>query len=200
MEHYYSNNPTSKSEEHEIEYFINEKKLKFMVDNGVFSKSHIDIATNFMLKVLLNENIKGKILDVGCGYGAIGITLSYFFKDIDITMLDINERALNLARKNVMLNGLSNVKILESDGFSAIDDNEKFDIIVTNPPIRAGKKVIYKMYEDSLNHLKQGGYFYLVINKKHGAPSTISYLNELFSEVEVLDKKMGFNVIKCTKS
>ncbi|MBO5143666.1 MAG: class I SAM-dependent methyltransferase [Clostridia bacterium] len=196
MEHYYSNNPTSKSEERIIEYKIKEKNIKFISDNGVFSKGHVDIATNFMLNVLIEENILGKLLDVGCGYGTIGITLSKFF-DIDVTMLDINERALNLARKNVKLNNVENIKIIESDGLEKI--NEEYDVIVTNPPIRAGKAVIYKMYEDSYKHLKNGGVLYLVINKKHGAPSTKDFLTQLFGNCEILDKKTGFNVMKCVK-
>jgi len=199
MEHYYTNNPTSKSEEKEIEYYIADKKIKFIVDNGVFSKNHVDIATNFMLNVLLDEDIKGKVLDVGCGYGTIGITLATFFKDLEITMIDINERALSLSKKNVALNKLENISIIESDGLSAIKEDEKFDIVVTNPPIRAGKQVIYKMYQDSYEHLKDGGVLYLVINKKHGAPSTKEYLESLFGNCEVLDKKAGFNVIKCKK-
>jgi len=199
MEHYYTNNPTSKSEEKEIEYYIADKKIKFIVDNGVFSKNHVDIATNFMLNVLLDEDIKGKVLDVGCGYGTIGITLATFFKDLEITMIDINGRALSLSKKNVALNKLENISIIESDGLSAIKEDEKFDIVVTNPPIRAGKQVIYKMYQDSYEHLKDGGVLYLVINKKHGAPSTKEYLESLFGNCEVLDKKAGFNVIKCKK-
>ena len=199
MENYYTNNPTSKSEEKEIEYSIQDKKIKLVVDNGVFSKNHVDIATNFMLNTLLKEDIKGEVLDVGCGYGVIGITLASFFKDLKVTMLDINERALNLAKKGVKLNKLSDIKIIESDGLSNLEEKDLFDVIVTNPPIRAGKQVIYKMYEDSFNHLKDGGVFYLVINKKHGAPSTKEYLIELFGNCEVLDKKTGFNVMKCIK-
>ena len=199
MEHYYSNNPTSASEEKEIEYYIAGKKIKLVVDNGVFSKAHVDIATNFMLNVLIKENINGNVLDVGCGYGVIGITLKTFFKDIKVTMLDINERALGLAQKGVKLNKLDNVKIIESDGFAAIKEEEKFDVIVTNPPIRAGKHVIYQMYEDSFKHLKSGGAFYLVINKKHGAPSTKEFLINLFGNCEILDKKTGFNVMKCVR-
>ena len=196
MEHYYSNNPTSKSEERIIEYRIKNKIIKFTSDNGVFSKGHVDIATNFMLNVLLEEKISGKVLDVGCGYGTIGITLSKFF-DIEVTMLDINERALGLANKNVKLNNVKNIKIIESDGFEKITEN--YDVIVTNPPIRAGKAVIYKMYEDSYKHLVDGGVLYLVINKKHGAPSTKDYLTQLFGNCEILDKKTGFNVMKCVK-
>ena len=200
MEHYYTNNPTSKSEEKEIEYYIADKKIKLVVDNGVFSKNHVDIATNFMLNVLLKENIKGDVLDVGCGYGVIGITLASFFKDLKVVMIDINERALGLAKKGVKLNKLDNISVLESDGLSALKESEKFDCVVTNPPIRAGKQVLYKMYEDSFNHLKEGGVLLLVINKKHGAPSTKDYLMDLFGNCEVLDKKTGFNVIKCVKN
>lgn len=199
-EQYYSNNPTSKSDEREIEYVIKDRKIKLIVDNGVFSKNHVDIATNFMLNTILStEEISGEVLDLGCGYGVVGIVLYKFFKNIKVTMLDINERALGLAKKNCKKNGLENVSILESDGFTEIQKDEMFDIIVTNPPIRAGKQVIYKMYEDSFNHLKKGGKLYLVINKKHGAPSTKEYLMELFGNCEVLDKKTGFNVLKCEK-
>lgn len=196
MEHYFTNNPTSKSEERILTYKIADKTIKFISDNGVFSKEHVDIATNFMLNVLINEDIKGKVLDLGCGYGTIGITLSKFF-DIDITMLDINERALNLTRRNCELNQIKNAKIVESDGMEKITD--KYNVIITNPPIRAGKAVIYKMYEDAHKALEEGGRFYLVINKKHGAPSTKEYLTQIFGNCEVLDKKTGFNVMKCIK-
>ena len=199
VDQYYTKNPTSKSEEREIEYKIAEKTIKFTVDNGVFSKAHVDIATNFMLGILIKEDIFGNVLDLGCGYGTIAITLKKFFKDIDITLIDINERALGLARRNLKLNGINNAKVISSDGFSEIKENDMFDVIVTNPPIRAGKQVIYKMYEDSYKHLKEGGRLYLVINKKHGAPSTKEYLENLFGNCEVLDKKNGFNVIKCIK-
>ena len=198
MEHYFTNNPTSESNEHEIKYLLNDKPFKFMVDNGVFSKAHVDIATDFMLKTIINEDIHGNVLDVGCGYGVIGIVLSKFF-EIKCKMLDINERALGLAKKNITLNGCKNIDTIESDGFEAIKDDEKFDIIVTNPPIRAGKQVIYAMYEEAYKHLKDDGAFYLVINKKHGAPSTITFLKTMFASCEVLDKKTGFNVIKCSK-
>ncbi len=199
MEHYYTNNPTSASEERVIEYKIKDKTIKLTVDNGVFSKYHVDIATNFMLNTIIDtETIKGKVLDLGCGYGAIGITLAKFYKDLDITMVDINERALGLAKKNCKLNALEKVNIIESDGFSNVKGD--FDFIITNPPIRAGKQVIYKMYQDAYEHLKNGGVLYLVINKKHGAPSTKEFLEELFGNCEVLDKKAGFNVIKCEKT
>ena len=114
-----------------------------------------------------------------------------------VTLCDINNRAIDLATRNAERNKVVNAKIFASDGFANVEG--RFDIIITNPPIRAGKAVIYKMYEDAKEHLNDGGRFYLVINKKHGAPSTINYLNELYGEVEVLDKKAGFNVMRCKK-
>ena len=197
MEHYYTADPSAKSEEREIEYEIAENKFTFISDNGVFSKNHVDIATSFLIKTIYDE-VYGDILDVGCGYGVIGITMAKKSNVTSVTMLDVNHRALELSKRNSEKNKvISKVKIIESDGFENI--TEKYNVIITNPPIRAGKSVIYKMYEDAKEHLKIGGILYLVINKKHGAPSTITFLNTLFGNCEVLDKKTGFNVIKCIK-
>lgn len=196
MEHYYSENPESESNEKEITYEINDKKFKFISDNGVFSKGHVDFATDFMLRTILKDKINGKVLDMGCGYGVIGITISKLCSEVSkVVMCDINNRAVDLSKRNVENNKVVNAEVMASNGFENVKD--KFDVIITNPPIRAGKAVIYKMYEDAKSHLNDGGKFYLVINKKHGAPSTINYLNEIYSDVEVLDKKAGFNVIRC---
>lgn len=197
MEHYYTADPSVKSAEREIEYEIVGNKFVFISDNGVFSKNHVDIATSFLIKTIYDE-VQGDVLDVGCGYGVIGITMAKKAEVTSVTMLDVNHRALELSRRNSEKNKVvSKVQIIESDGFENI--TEKYDVIITNPPIRAGKSVIYKMYEDAKFSLKDGGALYLVINKKHGAPSTITFLNSLFGNCEVLDKKTGFNVIKCVK-
>ena len=159
----------------------------------------MDSASDLLIKTVYDE-LFGKVLDVGCGYGVIGITVATNHKVERVKMLDVNHRALALAKKNAEKNQVdSKVEIIESDGFESISDEEKFDAIVTNPPIRAGKSVIYQMYEDSQKHLNEGGSLYLVINKKHGAPSTITFLNNLFGNCEILNKKSGFHVLKCTR-
>ena len=194
MDHYFSSNPTSESNEKVIEYRIKNKNIYLITDNGVFSKAHVDFATNFMLETIFDE-VGGDVLDLGCGYGVIGISIASNSNVKKITMCDINNRALELAKRNAEKNDIEEFEIVESDGFSNI--NKTFDTIITNPPIRAGKSVIYKMFEDSKSHLKPNGVLFLVINKKHGAPSTIAFLKTIFDNVEVLDKKAGFNVIKC---
>ncbi len=199
MDHYYSKEPTSKSNEFEIKYTIKDKTFTFIVDNGVFSKDRVDFASDLMLKAILEEDLHGKLLDVGCGYGVFGIVLSKFF-DVECKMIDINNRAIGLSQKNAKLNGCKGITIAQSDSFENIKENEMYDFIVTNPPIRAGKKVIYDIYTNAFNHLNDGGAFYLVINNKHGAPSTKDFLNDLFGNFEVLDKKAGFHVIKCVKN
>ena len=196
MEHYYSQDPSSKSEERIITYELNGVKYQFISDNGVFSKNHVDFATDFLLQTIYSK-VVGDILDVGCGYGVIGICLSKNPQVTSATMLDINRRALELARRNCHQNKASKVKIVESNGFENIQ--ERFDTIITNPPIRAGKEVIYAMYQDAKEHLREEGKLFLVINKKHGAPSTIRFLQEVYGNCEIVDKKAGFHVLMCTK-
>lgn len=195
MEHYYTSNPTVKSDERIIEYEMKGKTFSFISDNGVFSKNHIDSATELLIKTVYDE-VGGDILDIGCGYGVIGITLASSEKVNNVTMIDVNRRALELTKRNAIKNKVQDkTVIIESNGFENVKN--KYDAVITNPPIRAGKAVIYQMYADAKKHLKNGGVLYIVINKKHGAPSTLKYLNELFGNTEILDKKAGFNVIKC---
>ena len=120
MEHYYSADPTAKSEERILTYELNDNKFTFISDNGVFSKNHVDFATDFLIRTIVDE-IEGKVLDVGCGYGPIGICMAKKESVKEVTMLDVNHRALDLAKRNAEKNKvLDKVNIIESDGFSNV--------------------------------------------------------------------------------
>ncbi|MFW5889103.1 MAG: class I SAM-dependent methyltransferase [Bacillota bacterium] len=194
MDHYFTNKKVkSNIKTHKI--VIRNKSFKFLTDHGVFSKQGLDYGSRQLIETLL-ENEYSKLLDLGCGYGPIGIILKYFNNKADIQMVDINERAINLARENAKINNVS-VKIFKSDGFLNVKD--KFDTIVTNPPIRAGKKVIYRFFENAIDYLNDNGKLYIVINKKHGANSAFKKCQEIYSQVEMIKKKSGFIVIRCGK-
>lgn len=197
MPHYFSeNNDTLESNPKEIAFSVNGTNIKFNTDIGVFSKGHLDRGTKVLLEYLTLNDSDKKVLDLGCGYGVIGIYLAKKY-ECDIDLVDINNRAIELTKSNVDLNNV-NANVFKSDGFSNVTD--KYDLIVTNPPIRAGKKVYYRFFEDSINFLKDEGRLLLVINKKHGAMSAIKFLKTIYLSVEVVGKDKGFNVIACKKS
>ena len=176
---------------------INEISFKFKTDNGVFSKDFLDFASKLLLeKMDFDSILDGAILDVGCGYGPIGIYASYITKKA-VVMLDINPRAISLSKENLRLNNVE-ATVLESDCLDNVLD-KKFACVITNPPIHAGMNVIYKIYEQSYEVLIPGGALWIVIQEKHGAPSTIKFLKTIFPNVEVFYKKKGFYILKCIK-
>jgi 16S rRNA (guanine1207-N2)-methyltransferase len=149
-----------------------------------------------LLKALIYEDLQGKVLDLGCGYGVIAVVLKSVFPDIEAIASDVNPRALELAEKNAAKNGAA-VRLISSDGFAAIE--ETFDVIVTNPPIRTGKAVIYAMFEDAYKHLSEDGRFYAVIRRKQGAESAMDKLAEVFGSCDLIDRGKGYWVLRCVK-
>ena len=194
MNHYYKNDDNLKSQKRTLDLYINDNKLSFVSDIGVFSNTQIDYGSYTFLKTILKEKTVEDLLDVGCGYGVLGITLKYLNHANNVDMVDINERAVSLCKENINYYRLTNVNCFVSNGFENVDKN--YDRIVINPPIRAGKQVIYKMFEDSKMHLKEDGALYIVIKKSLGAPSAMKKLQELFVNVEVLEKDKGYFIIK----
>jgi 16S rRNA (guanine1207-N2)-methyltransferase len=196
MPHYFSeNNDTLKSNPKEIAFSVNGTKLKFKTDVGVFSKGNLDRGTKVLLDYLTIEDNDKEVLDLGCGYGVVGIYLAKKHQ-LNVDMIDINKRAVELSKSNSELNNVK-TNVFESDGLEKVTN--KYNLIVTNPPIRAGKKVYYKFFEDSVNFLEEDGRLLLVINKKHGAMSAIKFLKTIYLAVEVVGKDKGFNVISCRK-
>ena len=199
MAHYYDSDPQSASKIREISFEIFDHKITLKTDNGVFSKSRVDEGSFAFLKVLLPLNLTGKILDLGCGYGTIGLTIAVFNKDVRVDLADVNKRALALCEENAKMLGLSQrVTCLQSDIFENIEG--PYESIVVNPPIRAGKKVTWAMYEGSLQRLIDGGSLYIVIRKNQGGPSASKYIESLFGNCTLLKKDKGYYVYKATKS
>lgn len=193
LEHYFTNNENLKSELRTISYEVNNVPFSFTSDNGVFSKDKIDFGSLNLVKVLLKNYPKKNInaLDVGCGYGFIGISLAKLL-DSKFDMVDVNNRAIHLANMNIKNNKVE-ARAFYSDALSGIDKN--YDLIVTNPPIRAGKVVVEKILLDSLKHLNSDGELWFVIRKDQGAKSIINLLKTDY-EVTLVEKCKGFYVIK----
>ena len=192
MSQYFENDSSVRTDIRTVSCWCRDKNLMFDTDHGVFSYNQIDDASMKLVRFIsLEDEI---VLDLGCGYGFIGIYLKTKYPSIRLTQSDVNERALDLCRSNCLRNGTES-DILSSDGFERIE--QKFDCIVLNPPIHAGKETCLKLMVDALAHLNSGGLLYLDKKKKHGA---LSYLKELeqISSVNVLDRKEGICVFSAS--
>ena len=187
MSHYFTNDYVE-SKENKTKCIIKDTELTLITDNGVFSKKGIDFGTRSLLETI--DNIKGQVLDFGCGYGPIGIYLKKTY-DVEVDAVDINERAMNLAKKNAELNK-TNINIFKSNIYENV--NKKYDYIVTNPPIRVGKKILYQILFEAKKHLKENGELWLVIHKDQGAKTLAKALEEKY-KVEVKNKNKGFYII-----
>ncbi|MGM0899275.1 MAG: class I SAM-dependent methyltransferase [Bacillota bacterium] len=197
-QHYYSKNPQTKSNPQELTYTLRGETFRFQTDSGVFSKSDVDFGSRLLIEAFDEPGIEGPILDVGCGYGPIGMAIAKAFPQRQVHMVDVNARAIELAQKNAAMNGVENISVYESDGLSSVE-HEAFSAILTNPPIRAGKETVFRFYEEAFEKLATSGSLWVVIQKKQGAPSTQEKLQELFGEVRVADKKKGYFVLEARK-
>lgn len=197
-EHYYSANPTSERNPQTWTFTLRGHEFRFTTDSGVFSKREVDFGTRLLIETFQEPDVAGDVLDVGCGYGPIGLALAQSFPNRRVHMIDVNERALELAEANKRANGIRNVNIYKSDLFSEVGE-QQFAAVVTNPPIRAGKRVVHAIFEQSRDHLVDNGELWVVIQKKQGAPSALQKLHEWFAAVEVVVKKKGYYIIKAKK-
>lgn len=198
MDHYYSNKPTVEHDVKEFTFDLRGYSLRFKTDAGVFSKQRIDYGS-----VLLIEEMEIKedaeVLDMGCGYGPIGIVAAKLAKNGTVLMADVNERAVSLTEHNVRVNGVHNAKVVLSNLFDQIPTNRLFDVILTNPPIRAGKETVHQIFTDAHSRLRENGQLWIVIQKKQGAPSAMAKLEELYDEVQKVVQDKGYWIIKATK-
>jgi 16S rRNA (guanine1207-N2)-methyltransferase len=197
-DHYYSQTPGVKHDRQIHEANLRGYSLQFMTDAGVFSKSGVDYGSRVLLDALVLAP-SAKVLDVGCGYGPIGLTAAKLAPEGHVTMIDINERAVELSKENAKLNGINNVTVTQSDIYESVKEN-RYDVILTNPPIRAGKQVVHRIFEEGYQLLNPGGKMWVVIQKKQGAPSAEAKLELLFDDVEEVTKDKGYRIFLATKS
>lgn len=193
-DHYYTQDPASAHDVRTFSFAFEGRTLSFTTDAGVFSKGHVDPGT-LLLARSLPADLCGRALDLGCGWGALSVLTLCRFPQLELVMSDINRRALDLAQQNVQANGMR-AQAVHSDGLQAVEG--MFDVVLTNPPIRAGKQVIYAMFADSRARLNPGGRLILVIRKQQGAPSAQKYLSTLFGQVELLARDAGYWILCCT--
>jgi 16S rRNA (guanine1207-N2)-methyltransferase len=196
--HYYSKKPESESAPVTWDFTLRGHKFRFKTDSGVFSRKEVDFGSRLLIESFDYGYNGGKILDVGCGYGPIGLSVAKAFPDATVHMVDVNERALGLAKENAAQNAVENVRIYESDRLLQVEDGP-FQAILTNPPIRAGKNIVHEIFEQSVDRLADNGELWVVIQKKQGAASTLAKLEELFAQVDVVEKKKGYFIIRAKK-
>lgn len=197
--HYYSKDQSDlHSNPSNFDFYFKDNHFKFNTDDGVFSKDYIDYGSFALLKAFIPNELEGPILDMGAGYGPIGIVINKLYNK-EVHMCEINERAYNLLRKNIELNKSVNVYPYHSDLFTELDENISFASIVTNPPIRAGKAVVFAIYKGAYEKLISGGELWVVIQKKQGAPSSKDYITSLYGNCEIVTKDKGYYILKAVK-
>lgn len=198
MSHYYTNDKQLNHEIQEIRFSMNQHEILLDTDRGVFSRNKLDFGSKVLLTHIDFSKPYKQIIDIGCGYGPMGIYAAKQCPNALVLMADVNERAVDLTSRNIIKNHVENATAVISFLFENI--NQKADLIMSNPPIRAGKKTVFKLYEQSYDHLNKNGVFYAVIQKKQGAPSSVKKLEELFGNCEIIAKEKGYWVLFAKKN
>jgi 16S rRNA (guanine1207-N2)-methyltransferase len=196
-DHYFSGNPTSKSERKRWTFELRGRSFAFLSDHGVFSKNEVDFGSRLLVETFEAPDVEGAFLDVGCGYGPIGLSLAAEYQTRRVDMIDVNERALELSRENAVLNQIDNIRVFQSSIYQNVQG--KYAAILSNPPIRAGKQVVHEILEKAYDYLVEGGELWIVIQKKQGAPSALAKLEAIYPSVEVIEKRKGYYIIKSKK-
>lgn len=194
-EQYFTKEPDADHDIRWLQFSFQGRHYTFKTDAGVFSRSRIDKGSRILLSAI--EVCSGDhILDLGCGYGVLGIVAADLGENTSLVLLDINRRAVRLARENAERNELESFRTVAGDGFASVS-GEEFDLILTNPPLRAGKKQVLSLLYDSLQHLTPGGRLYFVIRTKQGAKSYAAALSERCT-VETVTKEAGYRVFRAS--
>jgi 16S rRNA (guanine1207-N2)-methyltransferase len=202
MPHYYDAAPAGEERHDQATLHIDGRDFSFVTSSGVFASHRVDFGTQLLLETVIEQirsqsTKSGRLLDLGCGYGVVGVVMKRFFPAMDVVMADVNARAIRLAGENASRNQVSFAQIVQSDGFTNLEG--MFDHILTNPPVRAGKAVVHSFFDGAYKHLVPGGCLYVVLQKKQGAPSAATYLEALFGNCTAIAKSAGFRVLRCQR-
>ncbi len=183
--HYFSREQDSEFNPSKIDFQVSGVSFEFFTASGVFSRRNIDRASRLLIE---RAEISGKkVLDLGCGWGSVGICLKILHPELDITLSDINLRALKLSRMNKKLNKVQ-VSVVDSDGFKKL---EKFDTVLFNPPQTAGKKVWQRLILEAKDHCKN---LQVVARHNKGGKSISAFMDEVFGNVSVVKRKSGYRI------
>jgi len=193
MSHYFVNDNNVKSEKRNLYFEFKERNFRFVSDNGVFSKNEIDDGSALLLKTYIDNGKIGRVLDVGSGVGVIGIVISKI-NDCEVDMLEINKRAVDLCKENIVFNDVKKCNVYESDVYEKAEG--KFDVVVSNPPIRAGKKVVFDILTRAKDYLNDEGELWVVIRKNQGADSAKKQMIQVYGNCEIVKKDKGFYILK----
>ena len=194
MSQYFEENKDLKEKKQLITISFKEKNYKLYTNNGLFSKDKFDYGSRLLLETITQNKLTGKVLDLGCGYGAIGIILANTYPQLTVDMVDITDRAITLSKENANAQNIKNVNVFKSNIYE--DITIKYNYIITNPPIRAGKETVRKFLINAKEHLKLDGQLWFVMRKDHGVKSMIKELEEIYI-VTIEQKSKGFYIVKC---
>ncbi len=194
--HYFAPQPQTPSRPREVAFEFRGRRFRFLTDRGVFSYGHVDRGTRLLLEAL-EVGPEDEVLDMGCGYGVVGVVAAVLAPRGRVVMVDVNARAVELARENARRAGLANVEVLHGDLYAPVA-GRRFDVIATNPPIRAGRRVVRAVVEGARQHLKPGGRFYLVARTAHGAKTLGRLVEQVFGHAEEVERGGGYRVYRAT--
>lgn len=194
--HYFTDNSDLPERFHSLSFSFHNRLWSFTSAAGVFSRAAVDEGTRLLLEVVCRETVSGRVLDLGCGYGVLAVVIKSLYPEAKVTAVDINPRAVELTQRNARAAGVE----LESRVQDGIGAGESYDVIVTNPPIRAGKQTVYRLFAQSHAALSQGGRFYAVVRRAQGAESALRELVWLFGNGRTVERKKGYWILQCEKS
>ncbi len=182
-----------------FDFYFRNQHFKFHTDDGVFSKAYIDYGSFALLSCFEPNNFPEPILDMGAGYGPIGITIAKLYQKT-VYFSEINQRAFSLLQKNVLENQITTAHCYQGNLYEALPKEQLYSCIVTNPPIRAGKQVVFDIYKGAFSKLVTGGHLWVVIQKKQGAPSSKEFIKECFGNCEIINRDKGYYILRATKN